>query len=172
MDRGSHVSQSAISPAAGHYIVGVRSHQSGARLNFYQRVPDVPFAGVTISSVAGLGQRRHVACRLVDWLHHAARFFTGRINFVGGVARAGLGWCRTLGWTRNLFSECAGAGKSPGITEPTKPLKTYDREIKTSAVKMLRHSGKPMTQIARELGCSTNALTDWTREYDNPLGAA
>ena len=50
-----------------------------------------------------------------------------------------------------------------------KPLKTYDLEFKKRAVEMLRHSGKPMAQIARELGCSANALTDWKRKYDNPL---
>ena len=50
-----------------------------------------------------------------------------------------------------------------------KPLKTYDLEFKKRAVEMLRHSGKPMAQIARELGCSANALTDWKRKFDNPL---
>ena len=34
---------------------------------------------------------------------------------------------------------------------------------------MLRHFGKPMTQIPRELGCSANALSDWKRIYDDPL---
>jgi transposase len=48
-------------------------------------------------------------------------------------------------------------------------LKTYDQEFKKRAVAMLRHSGKPMMQIARELGCSTTALSHWKRKYDDPL---
>ena len=50
-----------------------------------------------------------------------------------------------------------------------KPPKTYDLEFKKRAVELLRHSGKPMTRIARELGCSANALSDWKRKYDDPL---
>lgn len=34
---------------------------------------------------------------------------------------------------------------------------------------MLRHSGKSMMQIARELGCSATALANWKRKYDDPL---
>ncbi len=34
---------------------------------------------------------------------------------------------------------------------------------------MLRNSGKPAVQIARELGCTADSLRTWKRKYDNPL---
>ena len=52
---------------------------------------------------------------------------------------------------------------------PMTILKTYDQEFKKRAVVMLRHSGKSMMQIARELGCSSTALPSWKRKYDDPL---
>ena len=50
-----------------------------------------------------------------------------------------------------------------------KSIKPYQEEFKKRAVEMLRTSGKPAAQIARELGCSADSLRDWKRTYDNPL---
>jgi transposase len=50
-----------------------------------------------------------------------------------------------------------------------KSTKPYQEEFKKRAVEMLRNSGKPAVQIARELGCTADSLRDWKRKYDNPL---
>ena len=50
-----------------------------------------------------------------------------------------------------------------------KHVKPYEEEFKKRSVQMLRSSGKPMKQLARELGCSATALADWKRKYDDPL---
>jgi transposase-like protein len=48
-------------------------------------------------------------------------------------------------------------------TKEKKPLKRYDEGFKRSAVDMLLHSGKPLKQIARELGVTTWTLRDWKK---------
>ncbi len=40
-----------------------------------------------------------------------------------------------------------------------KQQKTYTREFKLEAVQLVKSSGKPMSQIARELGISDSALS-------------
>jgi transposase len=40
-----------------------------------------------------------------------------------------------------------------------KQQKTYTREFKVEAVQLVKSSGKPMSQIARELGISDSALS-------------
>ena len=44
-----------------------------------------------------------------------------------------------------------------------KPLKRYDEAFKRSAIDMVLHSGKPLKQIARELGVTTWTLRDWRK---------
>ena len=44
-----------------------------------------------------------------------------------------------------------------------KSIKPYQEEFKKRAVEMLRTSGKPAAQIARELGCTADSLRDWKR---------
>ena len=39
-----------------------------------------------------------------------------------------------------------------------KQQKVYTREFKVEAVQLVKNSGKPMSQIARELGVSDSAL--------------
>ena len=41
----------------------------------------------------------------------------------------------------------------------TKQQNTYTREFKVEAVQLVKSSGKPMSQIARELGISDSALS-------------
>jgi transposase len=41
----------------------------------------------------------------------------------------------------------------------------YTEEFKRDAVRLVEMSGKPKTQIARELGISDSALYRWLKEY-------
>ena len=45
-----------------------------------------------------------------------------------------------------------------------KQQKTYTREFKLEAVQLLKSSGKPMSQIARELGISVSTLSRWCQQ--------
>ena len=42
---------------------------------------------------------------------------------------------------------------------------TYTKEFKQQAVKLFETSGKPKTQIARDLGISDSALSKWCKEF-------
>ena len=46
-------------------------------------------------------------------------------------------------------------------TNPKPSRKTYDVEFKKQAVQLLISSGRPLTQIARELGVTAWNLRDW-----------
>ena len=48
-------------------------------------------------------------------------------------------------------------------TSPKPGRKTYDPEFKKQAVQLLISSGRPVAQIARELGVSVWNLRDWRR---------
>lgn len=54
-------------------------------------------------------------------------------------------------------------------TQEKPKRKTYDVEFKKQAVQMLISSGRPMTQIARELGVSPWNLRDWRERYQPEL---
>lgn len=43
--------------------------------------------------------------------------------------------------------------------------KTYTEEFKQDAVRLVETSGKPKTQVARELGISESALYRWLKVY-------
>lgn len=45
-----------------------------------------------------------------------------------------------------------------------KVQKTYTREFKEEAVRLAQTSGKPIAQIARELGISDTAIHGWRKE--------
>jgi transposase len=45
-----------------------------------------------------------------------------------------------------------------------KQQKTYTREFKFEVVQLVKSSGKPMSQIARELGISDSALSKWCKQ--------
>lgn len=45
-----------------------------------------------------------------------------------------------------------------------KILKVYSKEFKEEAVRLAQTSGKPIAQIARELGISDSAIHGWKRE--------
>ncbi len=46
----------------------------------------------------------------------------------------------------------------------TKIQKTYTREFKEEAVRLTASSGKPIAQVARELGISDTSIHQWRRE--------
>jgi transposase len=43
--------------------------------------------------------------------------------------------------------------------------KTYSEEFKQDAVRLVETSGKPKTQVTRDLGISESALYRWLKEY-------
>ena len=51
-------------------------------------------------------------------------------------------------------------------------MKRYDEEFKRDAVELLLARGKPLAQIARELGVSNNSLTTWRDLHLNQSGGA
>lgn len=46
----------------------------------------------------------------------------------------------------------------------TKVQKTYTQEFKREAVRLAQTSGKPITQVARELGISDTSIHQWRKE--------
>jgi transposase len=46
-----------------------------------------------------------------------------------------------------------------------KQQKTYTREFKMEAVQLVRSSGKPMSQVARDLGISDSALFLLSKQF-------
>jgi transposase len=51
----------------------------------------------------------------------------------------------------------------------TNPKKTYDAEFKKQAVQLLITSGRPLAQVARELGVPAWALRDWRQRLQPQL---
>lgn len=45
-----------------------------------------------------------------------------------------------------------------------KVQKTYTRELKEEAVRLAQTSGKPLAQVARELGISDSSIHQWRKE--------
>ena len=46
----------------------------------------------------------------------------------------------------------------------------YSEEFRREAVRLLRSSGRPVPQLARELGCSPQSLRNWARQLDADEG--
>jgi transposase len=51
----------------------------------------------------------------------------------------------------------------------TNTKKTYDDEFKKQAVQLLISSGRPVTQVARELGVPVWNLRDWRKRFQPQL---
>jgi transposase len=49
----------------------------------------------------------------------------------------------------------------------TRKRKRYTREFKVEALRLVRTSGKPVTQVARELGIRADLLYSWQRREKN-----
>jgi len=48
----------------------------------------------------------------------------------------------------------------------------YSPQFRAEAVRLLRSSGRPVPQLARELGCSPQSLRNWARQLDVDEGKA
>lgn len=48
----------------------------------------------------------------------------------------------------------------------------YSEQFKHEAVELLRRSGRPIPQLASELGCSPQSLRNWARQIDVDTGRA
>jgi transposase len=48
----------------------------------------------------------------------------------------------------------------------------YSLEFRREAVRLLRSSGRPIPQLAAELGCSPQSLRNWARQLDVDEGRA
>src|SRR5690348_17188946 len=46
-----------------------------------------------------------------------------------------------------------------------KQQKVYTKEFKLEAVRLVKSSGKPKSQVARELGVSDSALYQWSKQW-------
>ncbi len=46
----------------------------------------------------------------------------------------------------------------------------YPTEFRANAVKLLRSSGKTIPEVARDLGCSSESLRNWTKQTDLDAG--
>jgi transposase len=53
---------------------------------------------------------------------------------------------------------------------PRNPQKPYPKEFKREAVELLRSSGRPLAQVARELGVSTESLRLWRKQAEIDAG--
>ena len=47
----------------------------------------------------------------------------------------------------------------------TKTRKTYDREFKLSAVKMITEGGMKLSEVSMDLGVNENSLHKWKKDY-------
>ena len=54
----------------------------------------------------------------------------------------------------------------------SKQRKTYTREFKLEAIRLAETSGRPITQVERELGLSQGTIAHWRREAQRIGGEA
>ncbi len=54
----------------------------------------------------------------------------------------------------------------------SKQRKTYTREFKLEALRLAETSGRPITQVERELGLSQGTIAHWRREVQRNGGEA
>lgn len=50
--------------------------------------------------------------------------------------------------------------------------RAYSHEFKAEAIRLLRDSGRPASQVARELGVRADVLRAWKQQADGVLGLA
>ena len=58
------------------------------------------------------------------------------------------------------------------MTRKRKPYKTYTKEFKQEAVRMMEESGRPAAEIAMELGIRRNQLYKWKEQLLSQGGQA
>lgn len=52
------------------------------------------------------------------------------------------------------------------MTEKRKPYKTYPKEFKLEAVRLMRESSRPASELAMELGIRRNQLYKWAEQLE------
>ena len=52
------------------------------------------------------------------------------------------------------------------MTSKRKPYKTYPKEFKLEAVRMMKESDRPAAEVARELGLRRNQLYKWAEQLE------
>ncbi len=58
------------------------------------------------------------------------------------------------------------------MTSKRRPYKTYTKEFKLEAIKLMETSDKPAADIARELGLRRNQLYKWKEQLEKSGGVA
>lgn len=53
------------------------------------------------------------------------------------------------------------------MTDKRKPYKTYTKEFKVEALRLMAESDKPPSQLAMELGIRRNQLYKWKEQLEN-----
>jgi len=53
------------------------------------------------------------------------------------------------------------------MTRKRKPYKTYTKEFKQEAIRMMEESGRPAAEIAMELGIRRNQLYKWKEQLQS-----
>jgi transposase len=53
---------------------------------------------------------------------------------------------------------------------PINPRRPYPEEFRREAVELLRSGGRPLVQVARELGVSTESLRLWRKQMEVDAG--
>jgi len=53
------------------------------------------------------------------------------------------------------------------MTNKRRPYKTYPKEFKLEAIRMMDSSDKPASDVARELGIRRNQLYKWKEQLEN-----
>lgn len=49
--------------------------------------------------------------------------------------------------------------------EPKRSYRTFDKDFKINAVKLILEGSRSMSKIANEIGISPNTLTNWKKDY-------
>ena len=58
------------------------------------------------------------------------------------------------------------------MTKNRRPYKTFTKEFKLEAVRLMRESDRPASEIAMELGIRRNQLYKWAEQLDSRGGQA
>ena len=53
------------------------------------------------------------------------------------------------------------------MTKKRRPYKTYTKEFKLEALRLMRASDKPSSEIAMELGIKRNQLYNWAKQLES-----
>jgi transposase len=76
-----------------------------------------------------------------------------------------------LSWTPERWSASSGQAGRIGVHGETTPSSgAYPPEFRREAIELLKTSGRPLAEIARELGVSTESLRLWRKQLEIDAG--